>query len=87
VAEGEQPRAGPGPDKVTVQNLDNPRTLDLFKTKQLAGGWLPEPWSSRLSTRARRCLWTRELWPNGQFPTTVLIVRTQYLQEHPDISA
>src|SRR5689334_24579041 len=76
---------GDGPDKVTVQNLDNARTLDLFKTKQLAGGWLPEPWSSRLVDAGAKVLVDEKtLWPNGQFPTTVLIVRTQYLQEHPD---
>jgi len=76
---------GSGPDKVTVQNLDNARTLDLFKTKQLAGGWLPEPWSSRLVDAGAKVLVDeKSLWPNGQFPTTVLIVRTQYLQEHPD---
>jgi len=76
---------GDGPDKVTVQNLDNARTLDLFKTKQLAGGWLPEPWSSRLVDAGAKVLVDEKtLWPNGQFPTTVLIVRTQYLREHPD---
>ena len=25
----------------------------------------------------------KTLWPDGQFPTTVLIVRTAFLQEHP----
>jgi NitT/TauT family transport system substrate-binding protein len=76
---------GQGQDKVTVQNLDNPRTLDLFKTNQVAGGWLPEPWSSRLVDAGAKVLVDEKtLWPNGQFPTTVLIVRTQYLQEHPD---
>ena len=25
-----------------------------------------------------------DLWPGGKFPTTVLIVRTQFLQEHPE---
>jgi sulfonate transport system substrate-binding protein len=79
---------GQGPDKVTVQNLDNPRTLDLFKTKQIAGGWLPEPWSSRLVDAGAKVLVDeKSLWPGGQFPTTVLIVRTQYLQEHPDAIA
>jgi NitT/TauT family transport system substrate-binding protein len=79
---------GSGPDKVTVQNLDNPRTLDLFKTNQIAGGWLPEPWSSRLVDAGAKVLVDEKtLWPNGQFPTTVLIVRTQYLQEHPDTVA
>jgi len=71
--------------QVTVQNLDNPRTLDLFRTSQIAGGWLPEPWSSRLVDAGAKVLVDEKtLWPNGQFPTTVLIVRTQYLQEHPD---
>ena len=79
---------GQGPDKVTVQNLDNARTLDLFKTKQIAGGWLPEPWSSRLVDAGAKVLVDeKSLWPNGQFPTTVVIVRTQYLQEHPDTIA
>jgi NitT/TauT family transport system substrate-binding protein len=76
---------GTGPDKVTVQNLDNPRTLDLYKSGQLAGGWLPEPWSSRLVDAGAKVLVDEKtLWPNGQFPTTVLIVRTDFLQQHPD---
>ena len=76
---------GEGPDKVTVQNLDNPRTLDLYKSGQLAGGWLPEPWSSRLVDAGAKVLVDeKSLWPGGQFPTTVLIVRTEYLEQHPD---
>jgi NitT/TauT family transport system substrate-binding protein len=75
---------GGGPDEVTVQNLDNPRTLDLFKTGQVAGGWLPEPWSSRLVDAGATVLVDEKtLWPGGQFPTTVLIVRTDYLAAHP----
>lgn len=75
---------GAGPDAVTVQNIDNPRTLDLFKQGQVAGGWLPEPWSSRLVDAGAKVLVDEKtLWPNGQFPTTVLIVRTQFLAEHP----
>ena len=75
---------GTGPDAVTVQNIDNPRTLDLFKSKQVAGGWLPEPWSSRLVDAGAKVLVDEKtLWPGGNFPSTVVIVRTQYLQEHP----
>ncbi len=77
-------RQGDGPDAVTVQNIDNPRTLDLFRSGEVAGGWLPEPWSSRLvDAGARVLLDERDLWPDGKFPTTVLIVRTEFLQEHP----
>jgi NitT/TauT family transport system substrate-binding protein len=76
---------GDGPDKVTVQNIDNPHTLDLFKQGQVAGGWLPEPWSSRLVDAGAKVLVDeKSLWPDGKFPTTVLIVRTEYLQQHPD---
>ena len=76
--------ASGGPDGVTVQNIDNPRTLDLFKQGQVAGGWLPEPWSSRLVDAGAKVLVDEKtLWPDGKFPTTVLIVRTKFLQEHP----
>jgi NitT/TauT family transport system substrate-binding protein len=75
---------GTGPDAVTVQNIDNPRTLDLFKSGEVAGGWLPEPWSSRLVDAGAKVLVDeKSLWPDGRFPTTVLIVRTAFLQEHP----
>jgi NitT/TauT family transport system substrate-binding protein len=74
---------GTGPDAVTVQNIDNPRTLDLFKSGQVAGAWLPEPWSSRLVDAGAKVLVDeKSLWPDGQFPTTVLIVSTKFLQEH-----
>lgn len=80
--------AGEGPDAVTVQNIDNSKTLDLFKQGQVAGGWLPEPWSSRLVDAGAKVLVDeKSLWPDGKFPTTVLIVRTEYLQQHPDAVA
>jgi NitT/TauT family transport system substrate-binding protein len=80
---------GTGPDAVTVQNLANPRTLDLFKSGQLAGGWLPEPWSSQLVVEAGASTLVDEktLWPGSQFPTTVVIVRTDFLRQHPDTVA
>ena len=33
---------------VTVVNQDNSQTLELFKGGQLDGGWVPEPWASRM---------------------------------------
>jgi NitT/TauT family transport system substrate-binding protein len=80
--------AGDGPDAVTVQNIENSKTLDLFKQGQVAGGWLPEPWSSRLVDAGAKVLVDEKtLWPGGNFPTTVLIVRTDYLKQHPDAVA
>ncbi|TDO69559.1 NitT/TauT family transport system substrate-binding protein [Kribbella sp. VKM Ac-2571] len=71
--------------KVKVTNLENAQTLDAFKKGDVDAAWLPEPWSSRLvlDAGAKVLLDEASLWPNGQFPTTVLIVRTQFLKEHP----
>ncbi|HEU4946617.1 MAG TPA: ABC transporter substrate-binding protein [Kribbella sp.] len=71
--------------QVKVTNLENAQTLDAFKKGDIDAAWLPEPWSSRLvlDAGARVLLDEATLWPDGKFPTTVLIVRTQFLQEHP----
>jgi NitT/TauT family transport system substrate-binding protein len=73
-------------DKVQVTNMENSQTLDAFKTGEVQAAWLPEPWSSRLVLEAGATvlLDEKELWPDGQFPTTVVIVRTQFLNEHPE---
>ncbi|TWF75486.1 NitT/TauT family transport system substrate-binding protein [Pseudonocardia hierapolitana] len=78
--------AGDGPQDVKIANLDNPRTLDAFREGSVDGGWLPEPWSSRLvlDAGASVLLDERTLWPNGQFPTTVVLVRAEFLQQYPE---
>ena len=72
--------------KVKVTNLENAQTLDAFKQGKVDAAWLPEPWSSRLVLDAGAEVLVDEatLWPGGRFPTTVLIVRTTFLREHPE---
>src|SRR5882757_1017646 len=72
---------------VQVIPLANPDQLTLFIKKELDGAWAPEPWATRLirEGNGRLFLDERELWPNGQFVTAHLIVRTQFLKEHPDL--
>ncbi|MGM1063437.1 ABC transporter substrate-binding protein [Saccharothrix sp. Mg75] len=76
---------GTGPDQVNVTNTENAQSLDLFKRGDVQGAWAPEPWSSRLvlDAGAKVLLDEKTLWEDGKFPTTVLIVRTKFLQEHP----
>ena len=76
---------GTGPGAVEVVNIDNARALDAYKTGQLDGGWLPEPYASQfvLQAGATQLIDERTLWPDGQFPTTVVIARTDYVQAHP----
>jgi NitT/TauT family transport system substrate-binding protein len=46
---------------------------------------VPEPWASRLVVegKGKILLDERDLWPQGKFVTTNLIVRTDFLQAHP----
>ena len=73
-------------DQVKITNLDNPKTLDAFKKGEVDGGWLPEPWASRLvvDAGAKVLVDEKTLWPDGRFPSTVIIVRSEFLQQHPD---
>jgi len=72
---------------VQVIPLANPDQLTLFLKKELDAAWAPEPWATRLikEGNGRLFLDERTLWPNGDFITAHLIVRTQFLNEHPDL--
>jgi NitT/TauT family transport system substrate-binding protein len=72
---------------VQVIPLANPDQLTLFLKKELDGAWAPEPWATRLikEGNGRLFLDERTLWPNGQFIAAHLIVRTQFLKDHPDL--
>jgi NitT/TauT family transport system substrate-binding protein len=72
---------------VQVIPIANPDQMTLFIRKQIDAAWAPEPWASRLIREAGAKLFLdeRDLWPGGQFVTTHLIVRTQFLREHRDL--
>jgi sulfonate transport system substrate-binding protein len=72
---------------VQVIPMANPDQLTLFLKKELDAAWAPEPWATRLirEGNGRLFLDERNLWPQGQFVTTHLIVRTKFLREHPDL--
>src|SRR2546425_452052 len=71
---------------VKVIPTANADALTAFKNGDLDGGWAPEPWATRLVQEGGGHILVDEktLWPNGQFATTVLIVRTDFLNDHPD---
>ena len=75
-----------GAGEVTVLAQENPVTLSAFQAGDIDGAWVPEPWASRLVVEGRGKVLVdeRDLWPGGDFVTTHLIVRTDYLREHPD---
>ena len=75
-----------GGGDVTIAPTANADTLTLFQDGELDGAWLPEPWSSRLVIEAGAHVLVDEadLWDNGQFVTTNIIVRTEFLEQYPD---
>jgi len=62
-------------------------TLTLFIKGELDAAWVTEPWISRLVKDGHGALQIdeRELWPGKKFATTVVIVRTAFMNEHPDV--
>ncbi|WP_425954962.1 ABC transporter substrate-binding protein [Xylanimonas sp. McL0601] len=75
-----------GGGDVAVTPTENAQTLQLFQKGELDGGWLPEPWASRLvlDAGAHVLVDEKDLWPGGKFVTTNVIVRTDFLAEHPE---
>jgi NitT/TauT family transport system substrate-binding protein len=76
-----------GGGDVHITPTDNSQTLTLFQKGDIAGAWVPEPWVSRLVIDGGGHVLQDEadLWPDGEFPTTVLLVRADFLKQHPDV--
>ncbi|MDM7831046.1 ABC transporter substrate-binding protein [Cellulomonas edaphi] len=74
-----------GASDVNIAPQENSQTLDLFKAGEVDGAWLPEPWASRLvvDAGAHVLVDEKDLWPQGDFVTTHLIVSTDYLEKYP----
>lgn len=72
---------------VQVLPTANADTLTLFQKGDIDAAWVPEPWGTRLIQEAGGKLFLDEktLWPEGKFVTTHLIVRTKFLEQHPDV--
>ncbi len=75
-----------GGGDVSVVPQENAQTLERFRSGELAGAWVPEPWASRLVLEGggKVLIDERDLWPGGQYTTTVLLVRREFLASHPD---
>jgi NitT/TauT family transport system substrate-binding protein len=59
----------------------------LMIKKEIDGAWVPEPWGAKLVKEANCKILVdeRDLWPNGKFITSQIVVRTDYLKNHPDV--
>jgi NitT/TauT family transport system substrate-binding protein len=78
-----------GSGDVSVVPRQNAEILETFRSGQLDGAWVPEPWLTRLINEVggRLLVDERTLWPDGLFATTLLVARTDFLRQHPELVA
>lgn len=77
------PQSGKG--DVTVVRSDNKVTPDAFRSGSVDGAWVPEPTASKLVAEGGKVLLDEaSLWPDGKFVITNIVVRQEFLEEHPE---
>lgn len=77
-------KEGGGDVKIVPQ--ENAQTVETFGSGAIDGAWVPEPFVSRLVNAGGKVLVDeRDLWPDGKFVITNLIVSTKFLKAHPDV--
>jgi NitT/TauT family transport system substrate-binding protein len=68
-----------------VINVSNSEQAGRMKAGDFDAAWVPEPWGSRLIAAGGTLVAAeKDLWPDHQFSLTVVIVRTQFLHDHPE---
>ena len=67
-------------------NISNPDIYTLFAKGDIDGAWVPEPWATILVQELDgiRLFNEEKLWPNEEFASVLLIVRTKYLENNPE---
>jgi len=75
-----------GGGEVAIKPQSNAEGLAAYGSGAIDGAWVPEPWvSSYVAAGARVLVDEADLWPDGRFVTTNVVVRTEFLEQHPDI--
>jgi NitT/TauT family transport system substrate-binding protein len=77
-----------GGGDVSIWPQSNADTLNAFKIGDIDGAWVPEPWATRLIQEGggQVLVDERDLWPDGAYVTTHLIMSTAFLDENPDLT-
>ncbi|MDC0773755.1 aliphatic sulfonate ABC transporter substrate-binding protein [Streptomyces sp. HD] len=73
-----------GKGDVSVVRTDNSVTPDAYGSGSIDGAWVPEPTASKLVAEGGKVLLDEaDLWPDKKFVITNVIVRQDFLKEHP----
>ncbi len=75
-----------GTGDVNITPMANSEAVTAFQSGAIGGAWVPEPYASQLVAAGGKVLVDEaSLWPDGQFVTTDVVVRTEFLMAHPDV--
>jgi len=78
-----------GGGEVAILPQSTSTALESFISGAIDGAWVPEPWATRLVEEGGGTVLVdeRDLWPDtdGEYVTTHVIVRTDFLDDHPDL--
>ena len=75
-----------GGGDVIILPQSNSAAVQSFRAGEIDGGWLPEPFASRLVEAGGVVLVDeRDLWPDGEFVTTNVIARTEFVEDNPEL--
>lgn len=72
---------------VEIRQAENPDIKTLLDKGEIDVALVPEPWGSTLvkDIKANVVLDYNQVWRQGNYTTAVIVVRTQFLKDHPDI--
>jgi len=75
-----------GGGDVSIKPQSNADGLTAYGAGQIQGAWVPEPWVSEYVAKGAKVLVNeKDLWPDGKFVTTNILVRSEFLADHPDV--
>jgi NitT/TauT family transport system substrate-binding protein len=74
-----------GGGDVSIKPQSNSDALASFSAGDIDGAWVPEPWVSSFVKAGATVLQNEaDLWDGGEFVTTVILCRTDFVEQHPD---
>lgn len=74
-----------GGGDVSIKPQGNSDGLAAFSAGEIDGAWVPEPWvASYVKAGAQVLQNEADLWDGGEFVTTVILCRTDFIDQHPD---
>ncbi|MGH9207814.1 MAG: ABC transporter substrate-binding protein, partial [Acidimicrobiales bacterium] len=78
-----------GGGDVSIVPEDNATSIQRFRSGSIDGAWVPEPWVAQLVRVGGGKVLVDEAtqWPRGRFATAELLVRTDFLNQHPGLVA